>query len=467
MSVPKNKLTLNPNLKEFWSKYYPIKCLYGGRDSSKTKDTAIWLLVQSMNYRLRIMCVRQFQNRIEQSVYTELKWVIDQLGVQQLFKITNNKIICTKTGSEFFFYGIKRNLTDIKGTADIDILWIEEGEDLTQEQFDLIEPTIRKDGSFIIILFNPKLQTDYIWQDLVLSGREDVQTRLINYNENVFLSEKSKKRIEQLKTRDYEAYEHIYLGVPKKDDKLAIIKRVWLNAIVDAHKKLNVDLRGYAQIGYDVADAGDDKNAVCIVEGTLLTYIEEWKAKEDELVESSLKVYQLAYRKKAQTIYDTNGVGAGTGSNYKRFNKEYNQNLTFVGFNSASSPVAPKSFYEGDITNEQYFENLKAQAWWEFRDRVIDTYNFVVNDIPCDIDRIVAIDSSTTNIAIIEKLITELSTPRMAQSARLKNMVEKKKDLEARGVKSPNLADACVMAFTRLLSDKLIVRKSEGKLINY
>ena len=440
---------VNKNLIPFWQQYAPIKLLYGGRDSSKTKDTALYLTILACNSKVRVMCARQFQNRIEQSVYVEIKWAIERLKLEDIFTITNNTIINNQTGSEFFFYGIKRNLSDIKGTADIDILWIEEGEDLTKEQFETIEPTVRKDGSMIIILFNPKLVTDFVWAELVQSERPDILKRHINYNENPFISNKSKQRIEYLKKTDIDSYTHIYLGQPKQDDDDAIIKRRWLLACVDAHIKLDIDLTGAYRLGYDVADSGDDLNAIVLIEGAILKDVETWKAGEDELYNSTVKVYKKADMHKAMINYDTNGVGAGVGSNIKNINIQEGKNIEYFGFDNAAEPAEPNSIYkidgfETEQTNREYFENRKAQAWWLFADRVKATYRAVELGEEIDTTQIISINS---NIDLLEKLITELSTPRKVQSGRLRNMVESKKDLKKRGISSPNIADACIMAY--------------------
>ncbi|WP_455271221.1 phage terminase large subunit [Rhizobium herbae] len=121
----------NPALFEFWEKVFfgenDIAVLHGGRSSSKTRDTACQLvrLVDHVGVKMRVMCIRRFQNRIQESVYTELKWAISHLGLTDAFDVQKTTIIHRRTGAEFIFYGIERNLEEIKGTSDIDILWVE------------------------------------------------------------------------------------------------------------------------------------------------------------------------------------------------------------------------------------------------------------------------------------------------------------------------------------------------------
>ena len=134
---------LNPNLREFWTTRKMYKILKGGRFSSKTQDAAGMAVFLARNYSLKFMCLRMFQNRISDSVYTVLVEKIEAAGWQDEFNILNNSIEHKATGSNFIFYGIARNISDIKGTEGVDICWIEEGEALTREQWDYIDPNTK------------------------------------------------------------------------------------------------------------------------------------------------------------------------------------------------------------------------------------------------------------------------------------------------------------------------------------
>lgn len=109
----------NPALWDFWDKVFiggaDTAVLHGGRSSSKTRDTACQLvrLVNHVRVRMRVLCIRRFQNRIQDSVYTELKWAIAHLGLTAEYEVQKTTIIHRATGSEFIFYGIERNIEDI------------------------------------------------------------------------------------------------------------------------------------------------------------------------------------------------------------------------------------------------------------------------------------------------------------------------------------------------------------------
>ena len=102
------------------------RVLYGGRASTKSWDAAGFATFLTSNYKLRVLCVRQFQNKIEESVYTLLKAQISRFGLSSQFRILDNKIIGRETESEFLFYGLWRSIDEIKSLEGIDILWIDD-----------------------------------------------------------------------------------------------------------------------------------------------------------------------------------------------------------------------------------------------------------------------------------------------------------------------------------------------------
>src|SRR5690606_5391427 len=156
----------------------------------------------------------------------------------------------------------------------------EEGEGLTEEQWSIIDPTIRKGGAEVWILWNPHLITDFVQAKLPLLLGDDCLIRHINYPENPFLSDTARKKAERLKEVDPEAYQHIYLGVPLDSDEGAVIKRAWVQSAIDARLTVDADWTGRKCIGYDVADDGNDKNANAGMDGSILILMDEWSGGE-------------------------------------------------------------------------------------------------------------------------------------------------------------------------------------------
>lgn len=431
---------LNPNIRTFWQTRKPYKLLKGGRFSSKTQDAGGMAAFLARNYSLKFLCIRQFQSRIADSVYTVIKQKIEQAGWRDEFDIGVSTIRHKTTGSEFLFYGIARNLEDIKGTEGVDICWIEEGEGLTEEQWAVIDPTIRKEGSEIWILWNPRLQTDFVQAKLPQLLGDSCVIKHINYDQNPFLSKTAREKAERLKEVDPDAYRHIYLGEPMNNDDAAVIKFSWVNAAIDAHKVLGIDMGGKRTVGYDVADSGDDKNACAIFDGAVCIDMDEWAAGEDELSESTRRAW--AHVNNGDLVYDSIGVGAHVGSTLKdmKIHAKYHK------FNAGAAVVNPDKEYAPKIKNKDKFENLKAQAWQEVADRFRNTFNAVTKGMEFPASELISISG---DIAKLEQLKIELSTPRKRYSKRGLDMVETKDEMKKRDIASPNLADAFIMAASR------------------
>ena len=427
---------LNPNLKSFWKTRKPVKVLKGGRFSSKTHDAGGMAAFLARNYSLRFLCIRQFQNRISDSVYTVIKEKIEAAGWAHEFDIGVSTIRHKTTGSEFLFYGIARNLNDIKGTEGVDICWIEEGEGLTENQWLIIDPTIRKEGAEIWLLYNPHLKTDFVQSKLPELLGDSCVVRHINYDENPFLSQTAKDKAELLKENDLELYNHIYLGQPISNDDAAIIKYSWIEAAVDAHKKLGIDLSGSYSVGYDVADDGKDKNAAVGFNGAIADKLDSWQGLEDELVQSAYRAWSMMPPNGSRFLYDGHGLGAGTGSTLIE-----HKNKVFK-FLAGGKVIDPDKEYSHGITNREKFENLKIQAWVDVADRFRNTYNAVTKGEKFAPSELISIDK---DIAQLEQLKIQLSTPRKMYSKRGLDMVETKEQLAARGVDSPDLAEAFIM----------------------
>lgn len=453
--------TLNPALEDFWLQPARNRVLYGGRASSKSWDAAGFAIYLADTYKLRFLCTRQIQNKIEESVYTLLKTQINRFGLQANFTILKNKIISNITGTEFVFYGLWRNIEEIKSLEGIDVCWIEEAHSLTAKQWEILEPTVRKDHSQFWILFNPDLVSDFVYQNFVINTPPDTIKRHINYLENPFLSKTILKVIEAKKQKDHEDYEHVYLGVPKSDDQLAIIKRSWVSAAIDAHIKLGFEPVGNKTLGYDVADAGEDKNATAGAHGSVLQSVDEWKGGEDELLKSSTRAYGQAKDVSAKIIYDAIGVGASAGAKFDELNKAPEninlKDIEYAKFVAGAGVANPDKEYEPKVTNRDMFANLKAQAWWDVARRLKNTKDAIDNGTVYNPSDLISI-SSGIGADYLEQLKNELSTPRQDRDNTGRVKVESKADLKKRGIDSPNVADAAIMA----LSPHLVAFKKKS-----
>lgn len=447
-------MKLNPALKDFWTTKASIKCLYGGRASSKSYDTAGILLYLASKYKLRILCIRKYQNKIEESVYALLKeLILSEEYFKQNFTILQSSIRCNSTGSEFIFFGLHRSIDEVVGLQGINVTWCEEAHSIQEKEWNRLRPTIlRQENSFCIMVFNPQYDTDFVYRNFVMKKREDTLVRHINYTDNPFLSNSAKDLIAMDKKHlDEDTFNHIYLGYPKSENQDSFIKRSWIDACIDAHIRLGIEAKGNYIIGYDISDGGADACSTVKVYGNVVVDIKEWKAKEDELEQSAEKVFRMALENNAEIVYDTIGVGASAGSTFRRLNSEYKKNVVYSKFDAGASVMSPNTEYRPLRKNKDHFENLKAQQWQMVADRMLHTYNAVIKGEPFKEDDIISISSSCD---LINELKIELSSPLKEESRRGLVKVESKINMKKRGIQSPNIADAFIMAYFR---DKNII----------
>jgi phage terminase large subunit len=382
-------------------------------------------------------------------VYTELKWAIDHLGLSADYEVQKTTIIHRRTGSEFIFYGIERNLEDIKGTSDVDILWVEEAEKLTEDQWIVIGPTIRKEDSLAILLFNPKFVTDYVWKNFVINTPPHTVVHQINYTKNPFLSQKALRDIAAMKERDPETFEHVYGGVPLGDSELSIFKRRWLDACVDAHKVLKIDLTGRNVIGFDPADDGEDKCATADKINGIFADAEDWASGKDELVQNAKRVWAKAKHAGACVSYDTIGVGAFVGGYIDEQNETKGAAVEHYAFHAGGAvmdPDAPSDPLNGNSPlNRVEYLNLKAQAWANTARRAMLTFNAVTRGQSIKPEDVLSF-SAAMGKDKLDALFTELCVPWWVETEGKKRVVPKVKLKKDLGVKSHNLADAVIAA---------------------
>ena len=160
-----------------------LKIGYGGRGAGKTDGYAIALIVFAMKMRLRILCLREIQNSIEESVKSTIENYIEHYGLEWAFDIKEKSITCTLTGSRFIFSGLRHKINAIKSLAKIDIAWLEEANNTSKTSLDKLMATIRgkhesskdglggpfKKGPEVWISFNPELEDDEVYNRYVIN----------------------------------------------------------------------------------------------------------------------------------------------------------------------------------------------------------------------------------------------------------------------------------------------------------
>ena len=188
--------------------------LYGGRASGKSTSVALSLLILGMNKKLRILCTREVQNSIADSVHKLLADLISKYKLNT-WEVQKDIIRNKQTGSEIFFKGLHNNSQSIKSIEGIDIVWIEEAQSVSADSINTLVPTIRKTGSRLIWTFNRLTENDPVWELIV--KKADDRTFVQKINSDAIESLLSKEIIEErekMRIDNPEMFDHVWLGEP-------------------------------------------------------------------------------------------------------------------------------------------------------------------------------------------------------------------------------------------------------------
>ena len=207
--------------------------LYGGRASGKSTSVALSLLILGMNKKLRILCTREVQNSIADSVHKLLSDLISKYKLNT-WEVQKDIIRNKQTGSEIFFKGLHNNSQSIKSIEGIDIVWIEEAQSVSADSINTLIPTIRKAGSRLIWTFNRLTENDPVWELIV--KKADDRTFVQKINSDAIESLLSKEIIEErekMKEENPELYSHIWLGEPLTSKTGSVFGRQLAQAEID------------------------------------------------------------------------------------------------------------------------------------------------------------------------------------------------------------------------------------------
>jgi phage terminase large subunit len=217
------------------------KVLYGGRGGAKSWGVSRALLIKAAKEPLRILCAREFQTSIRDSVHKLLCDQIIALGLLGFYEITQNSIR-GKNGSEFAFVGLKNNVANVKSYEGVDIAWVEEAQTTSRMSWDVLIPTIRKQDSEIWITFNPELETDETYQRFVLNKPTNALVQKVNWSDNPWFPDTLRDEKDSLKYRDPEAYNVVWEGLCRQTvDGAVFAKEIQMAELDDRITRVNYD----------------------------------------------------------------------------------------------------------------------------------------------------------------------------------------------------------------------------------
>jgi phage terminase large subunit len=223
-----------------------------------------------------------------------------------------------------------------------------------------------------------------------------------------------------------------------------LIPSAWVQAAIDAHVKLGIEPSGGFTGGLDVADEGIDKNAFCARQGVVMTAMEEWSGKGGDIFQTVQRAFGICDEHGMKSFdYDADGLGAGCRGDARVINelRETYMRIITNPYRGSGAVHQPTAQMVKGRKNEDFFANKKSQSWWSLRIRFNNTFRAVNEGMKFDPDEIISIPS---NLALKSRLSQELSQVTYSLNGAGKVIIDK----IGEGMKSPNLADACVICFS-------------------
>jgi len=403
MEIIKTKIQLPTEYKELFNPKWRYILYYGGRGSLKSHSVARALLLRGREQKLRILCTREIQKTIDDSVLKLLKDLIIQYGLDD-YAVTQKTIRNTKTGTEFIFAGIRLNVTEIKSMEGIDICWVEEAQSITEESLDVLTPTIRKEGSQIIFTYNRVNELDPVHVRYVMNQPEGAYSLKVNYDvaERLgWLPDVLKLELEEDR-KDPVLFAHKWLGEPIGQAEKSIVAR---DAILSAMDR-SVEPDGKTIVGADIARMGNDRTVFWKRKGLkTISHEIHSKLRTTEVCDALERF--IDFDKTVEVKVDDTGVGGGVTDEMVKRGYEV------VAINFGAKPGDPDKY-----------PNLISEAWFHMANIISDT------ELPMHSD-----------------LLMELSTRQWKQDTRGRRAVESKGEYKKRGFRSPDIADACIICY--------------------
>ena len=198
---------------------------FGGRGSGKSWFFAEWIIERCVMQKTNVVCVREVQKSLKQSVKKLIENKIEEFGIGHLFEVQQTEIKCPH-GGVIIFAGMQNHTADsIKSLEGFDIAWVEEAQSISQFSLDLLRPTIRKPGSQMLFSWNPRFDTDPIEGLLRGPGAPpDSIVVEVNYTDNPWFPDVLRQEMEYDKRRDPDKYLHVWKGEYVRNSETRVFK---------------------------------------------------------------------------------------------------------------------------------------------------------------------------------------------------------------------------------------------------
>lgn len=451
------KIQLPEKLERILTTKARLIVLIGGRSSAKSETVGRVLTMKCQTEAADILCGREYQNSIDDSVHKLIKGLINKLDITG-FEITDKKVDCV-TGGGFRFRGFARNSDAVKSAQDFKYSWIEEAQSLSQDSIDNLLPTIRATGSQLFFTANPQSSSDPFakrfitpfMQELTANGFYEDHMHLIivaNWRDNPWHGELESQRLWDFDNLPRAKYDWIWEGAFNDSIENALIQAEWFDACIDAHKVLGFDPVGVRMAAHDPSDTGPDSKGFAYRHGSVVLDVQE---KEDGNINEggdwatglALNHYPDAF------TWDCDGMGVGLN---RQVTSAFKGKQTVISqFKGSEGVDFPDVVYEpadgspiqDQKTNKEALKNKRAQYYLELRKRCFKTYQAVVHKLYHNPDELISFSS---DIKALPQLRSELCNMPIKPNANgLFELYTKQVMKDKFKFKSPNLADPVMM----------------------
>jgi phage terminase large subunit len=401
--LPKKLLPIITNFNDY--KYFVIE---GGRGSGKSQSIARLILYLCEIRQIRVVCGREIQNTISESVHTLFADLIRDYSLN--FEVQDKVIYHAVSGSVIRFKGFReQGSVNIKGVEGADIVWVDEAQSLTKLTLDTIIPTLRKENPKLIFTLNRHTRDDAV---MALTSRADCLHIKINYFENEFCPHTLKVEAQVCKEdRGEREYAHIWLGEPlsQTDEYLFDSDKLEASLSVEAFGSLYISQR---VVGIDFAAQGNDSCVATILDrrsGQHWELVERIRWQEPDSMSSVGRIVNLLGQYRPDiAILDVGGMG------HVVHNRLTEIGVTIQRFDGASSS-----------TSKEYL-NARAEGYYQLRDWFEKGFLRIKKE-----DRIV---------------LTELEKIKMKYRSDGRRVLQAKLDMKKELGYSPDNADSLMMA---------------------
>lgn len=449
IEVPRKLLRLFAKPKRF-------KIAVGGRGSGKSESFAKVLAGKVEAEGLRILCCREHQNTIEESVHNLIQ---RQIKTHELpgFDIQSSRIN-HDSGGGFIYRGLARNPEGVKSIDDVDVAWVEEAQTLSQESIEKFTPSIRAADGEIWFSANPRSSKDPFSQrflkpfesKLRREGYYEDDLHLIvflNYCDNPWFPSSLEAERAWDETHAPKAqYRHVWLGEYDDSVERSIILPEWFDACVDAHKKLGWEPRGVKVAAHDPSDEGGDTKGYAYRHGNVFLDVRE---KLDYDVNDGMDwALGLASDKRPDWfVWDADGMGISLKRQVEAALRDVITDYHL--FHGGAKVANPEGWPDEESKSKQRrnkdtYKNRRAQRAAELRDRMSLTYRAVEKSEYHDPDKLVSIAS---DIADLDLLRAEVCRVPSKPNALGLFQLATKKEMARMGIESPGMFDSLIMSF--------------------